>query len=798
MNRLVLLPPLLAAGFALACQAVPGGSRGPGHDGSRWLGADWQPNRIQDWERTETGVACRAAGPRQPARTCALRTAEIEAAAHRPFRLSVSIAAADGGSWRTGALAGVLLGAGGGGDPRVAALVHQAPAPGGGVFVGFDHAGRLVVKDFSVAQGGGNGWTIAAELDAEALPALGRAPAEHPAGPRRLQVAWNPEGGGILELADGAGAVLEVPMPRARVAGGISLFSSLGAEGSERGFRFERFRLEGATPRPERGRGPVIGVLYTLAERPDGAHALRLAAQLAAEAGRGFVHLEIEDEGGWRRVASARAEPGAWIARFELPRLELDRDRRFRLRPALGGAPARDFGGVLRRPPARGQAWRLALLSCVKHQVGPLRWDPRGLWYPHADLLADLLAQDPDLVFFAGDQIYEGDLTAAAGGDDALLDYHTKWERFFDSFGALTSTRPCVVTPDDHDVFHGNLWGAGGVRAVARDGLSAQDAGGYLMPREFVEAVHRTQTSHLPPRAPEIPERIGMGVPTYTTSFVFGGVDFAVLADRMWKDSPSVAAPAARFRNGWIQAEGFDPRDADPHGAALLGAEQEAFLARWGAERPPRAWTKVVLSQSPFACLHTLPAGSKSDEVVGRMEALAPGAWPPDDAPVADADSNGWPQGASRRARALLAAAGALHLAGDQHLATAVWYGVDGWRDGTVAFTGSAMANTWPRRWMPAAPARGAPPGAPPGIGDYEDGFGNLVTMLAVANPRVTGREPSLLHDRAPGYGVVRFDPAARTVTLEAWPRGADPHDSGGMSPGWPIRLGADGRPLPD
>ena len=57
---------------------------------------------------------------------------------------------------------------------------------------------------------------------------------------------------------------------------------------------------------------------------------------------------------------------------------------------------------------------------------------------------------------------------------------------------------PTVCIPDDHDVYHGNLWGAGGRKAEKRDGMTAQDSGGYKMPPRFVNAVHRTQTAHLP------------------------------------------------------------------------------------------------------------------------------------------------------------------------------------------------------------------------------------------------------------------------------------------------------------
>ena len=46
--------------------------------------------------------------------------------------------------------------------------------------------------------------------------------------------------------------------------------------------------------------------------------------------------------------------------------------------------------------------------------------------------------------------------------------------------------------------------------------------------------------------------------------------------------------------------------------------------------------------------------------------------------------------------------------------------------------------------------------------GDFEDGFGNKITMLAYANPRPE-------NDRAAGYGLVRFK-KDRAIRMECWP----------------------------
>jgi hypothetical protein len=63
------------------------------------------------------------------------------------------------------------------------------------------------------------------------------------------------------------------------------------------------------------------------------------------------------------------------------------------------------------------------------------------------------------------------------------------------------------------------------------------------------------------------------------------------------------------------------------------------------------------------------------------------------------------------------------------------------------------------------------------------------MTVFAVSNPARWGHEPAILHDRAPGYGIARFYADTREVSLEAWPRWADPKSGGSPYPGWPVRF---------
>jgi hypothetical protein len=132
-------------------------------------------------------------------------------------------------------------------------------------------------------------------------------------------------------------------------------------------------------------------------------------------------------------------------------------------------------------------------------------------------------------------------------------------------------------------------------------------------------------------------------------------------------------------------------------------------------------------------------------------------------------------------------------------LPAVVHYGIEAHQDGPVAFAGPAVNVGYPRWWEPLVPGKNRAPGAPENTGDFLDHFGHPLTVLAVANGAVQPRRTVLemLHDRASGIGLVRFDKVRRTVTFECWPFLADPMQPGTQFPGWPVtvrQLDNDGR----
>ena len=92
---------------------------------------------------------------------------------------------------------------------------------------------------------------------------------------------------------------------------------------------------------------------------------------------------------------------------------------------------------------------------------------------------------------------------------------------------------------------------------------------------------------------------------------------------------------------------------------------------------------------------------------------------------------------------------------------------------------------------MPIEPGANRWDGAPRYAGDYEYGFGNLMTVYAVTNPEDRGIEPRRLHDLSPGYGIVEIDAATGDARLECWPRWGDARDDATQYEGFPYEVKA-------
>ncbi|TFH47783.1 MAG: twin-arginine translocation pathway signal protein, partial [Bacteroidia bacterium] len=454
----------------------------------------------------------------------------------------------------------------------------------------------------------------------------------------------------------------------------------------------------------------------------------------------------------------------------------------------------------IRHDPVDKEQIKVLSLSCIEQVIKP---DP-GKWmgidagyfpfdsnilYPNARLTDALKRHNADLLFFAGDQVYEGaSPTAAEYGPDAIYDYLYKWYLWCLTYRELTINIPSIAIPDDHDVYHGNLWGCGGRAAPSgMKGKDAQDAGGYKMPARFVNMVQATQTSHLPDPVDPQPAEQGIGV--YFTECNIGGVSFAIIEDRKFKSAPKELLPDAMIDNGWPQNPRWDPRrQADVPGATLLGERQYSFLEKWADDWSGGTWMKAVLSQTLWANLATLPDSAVSDNMVPYMPVPDSGVYVTGDRIVSDFDSDGWPQSGRNRALKIIRKAFALHIAGDQHLPSTLQYGTDTWGDAGYAIVSPATGNIFPRRWFPPVPGRNREDNAPLYTGEFEDGFGNRITVHAVANPHTSKVKPIRNNELVTGYSSIVFNKKTRAIDLANWPGYADPQ-TGSPFPGWPVNI---------
>jgi hypothetical protein len=475
---------------------------------------------------------------------------------------------------------------------------------------------------------------------------------------------------------------------------------------------------------------------------------LKLSAQLfpLKEGEAREVRLELNTDGRWRQVAKAPVVYPGWSAHFRIEPWDGGRDVPYRVRHGEDAV----FEGLIRKDPIDKGEIVVASLSCNSNA-------DRG---DRDTIVEKLKKQDPDLLFFAGDQSYDHKEHTAA------------WLLWGRQFREIIKDRPVVTIPDDHDIGQGNLWGEGGIVADSPAG----DTGGYFYPAEYVRMVERCQTWHLPD--PADPRPVAQGITPYFSRLRVGGVDFAVLEDRKFKSGPNGKIPQMGPRPDHIREPGYDPKRVDLPELRLLGDRQLAFLNAW-AEDWTGAQMKDALSQTAF-CGAVHLHGSAENRL------------------LADLDCNGWPQTGRNKALQALRRALACHLCGDQHLSVVVQHGIDQFRDGPYAFTNPAIINSYYGRWWwpedEKAGANPVPCSPLPWTGDYLDGLYNRITMLAYANPgfnnvklmRQNQRNPdALLGD---GYGLVRFNKKTRQITFECWPRFADLSDGASAQyPGWPI-----------
>ncbi len=804
MERMRALPILFAATafWGVDAYGEEWQSNWPKQTERIWPGQDYYANRFLDWKITGGRLECVTGRPAKPMRTIHLLTHACREGSG-DLMVSVRTGAVDpGGSPHPNTWTGFLIGVGGNHvDFRISALCHHWPSTDGGLIAAIDGTGRAVFRDNSTP--GAKNPTSADEWKL-IEPSRTAGPGFEARGiPRAMDLELKavPHGGVYTltltatdaETGNLISRSLVEEIPAEQVSGNIALVSHTSPKRSGAGYWFRNWKAEGKklAAYRERAFGPVLSAQYTVS-----GGVLKLTAQMPAlgEQDTQGATLELRKEGEWVRAAEGNLQPHSFTIPFRVENWEAAESVPYRISYNLRTGPKSTrryyYAGRIRKDPVEKK--ELVVAAFTGHHIsaqGEGTWNHDSIWYPHNELENHVAYHRPDLLFFSGDQIYESGLSGIVRepADVACVDYLYHWVRWCWAFRDLARDTPCICLPDDHDVYHGNIWGSGGKATEGPFGKPAQDSGGYQMDPLFVNAVHRTQVSHLPD--PYDARPIERDISVYYTRLEYGGVSFAIIADRMWKSSPTVMVPEGDCRNGWFEAPGFDTKkDTDVPGAVLLGNRQLRFLDRWANDWRHGAKMKVLLSQTIFSNIATLPEDAINDTVVPTMvQPSRPGEYMEHDKTVADGDSNGWPQAGRDKALRVIRKGFAFHIAGDQHLASFIRYGIDDWNDAGHALCVPSIANVWPRRWFPPQPGADREPGAPRYTGEHEDGFGNKITVYAVANPSPSGQKPAALYDRMPGYGIVRLNRTTREIVSEVWPRWVDPSEEGAQQyPGWP------------
>lgn len=762
------------AGSAAAAAPVTRVDAVPTNVTRSWIAPQYWANRLQDWQLRAGRIECLTANA--GGRTVSVLTRKVA-----PGDMSGTI------TMRTGTLAagtgcsGFLIGAGGGAlDWRAAALVMGASGQGGGLLAVYDSDGQVRFREHT---------DEANQFAFAALTSTARR-GTHPARTLKedvvLQLDITSTGAGRFDLTLTAtktsnGALLSttkrVGVADAEIIGGLSLISTTTGTGTTA--RHWMRDLQTGGPKiavQDHAVGPVLGTLYSLTDAVAGPTAadgsvLKLSAQLlpigATDPQQVALQVRAPGTTAWSTAQTVTVGAG-WCAVFRIPNWDGTRDWEYQVAYAPGTPQQHLYTGLVRRSPTADRRLSIAMINCTIHGFRNLDlatsptaglpgetslglYTTKNLYYPYAETVAALANADPDMIVALGDQYYD-DRPTVMDTVHPELDVVFRYSLWLLSFRELTRSTPTICLVDDHDVYHPNLFGWSG-RAAPN---GSYNAGGYIMSPSWVNLVQRIQCAHNPDAYDPTP--VLQGISVYYAAFTYGGVSFAVLEDRKFKNTNKSGTDE-------FGVPLVGPRD-------LLGARQESFLTAWAGMHPGQP--KICLTQTVFASVQTKPDGTR----------------------MFDADSNGTPVNGRRTAVTLLKQARALVLSGDQHLATLVRHGIDTFTDGPVQFTAPATGSSW-QRWF--QPATTLPNSIGPNTGDFTDAYGSKLRVLAVANPKITFAQMRAVQThnhvgdrnlKREGYGIVEVDLTSSVHRLHCWSWDQDPTTAGATEfPGWPYTL---------
>ena len=545
---------------------------------------------------------------------------------------------------------------------------------------------------------------------------------------------------------------------------GLVALENKGDQKGESTFWWSDMQLAGTMVeyKPENSFGPILWAMYTLSRGR-----LKLTAQLPPVGIKDSqkVELELFKNGKWVKEAKVEIDPVTFTSIFTIDNWKASQDTKYRLRYFLD-KERHTYEGIIREEPL-DRPLTFGGLTC-QHAMG----------FPYRPLVENLGKSNPDILYFSGDQLYEGN-----GGypikrqpeDKAILNYLGKWYMFGWAFGEVLRNRPSICTPDDHDVYQGNLWGEGGEGISFEEWEKVRDAhGGLVQTPKFVNVVNKTQCGHMPEAYDQAPMK--SNISTWYTHLVYGKVSFAIVSDRLFKSGPEMVR-AGKGRIDHLTAPA-KPGELESDDLDFVGQRQLDFLNDWVADWKG-ANMKVLLSQTLFSNVGT-HHGPEKQFLFG------------------DLDSGGWPKSKRDKVIQSIRRACAFHINGDQHLPFMVQYSVNEPRDGGWTFCTPAISTGYPRWGQPDSvnvPYTDRPAHGLPNTGCYRDGFGNNNYIYAVGNPTDDFDEETDRYKRAQkkssGYGIVTFDTSERTIKMEAirFLANLENESEENTYPGWPLTI---------
>jgi alkaline phosphatase D len=300
------------------------------------------------------------------------------------------------------------------------------------------------------------------------------------------------------------------------------------------------------------------------------------------------VRWELAGDEGFRQIAasgSAEASP-AWAhsARVEVRGLASERPYWYRFHAGDAQSPV----GRTRTAPsadAKTEKLRFAFASCQQYEQG---------WY---GAYRHIVADQPDLVAFLGDYIYESswgrDHVRSHGAPEThtLEEYRARYALYKSDpdLQAAHAACPWIVTWDDHEVVN-DYSDDRAINNLDRDRFLARRAAAY---QAYFE--HMPLPPSMAPSGPALRLHTDIGWGQLARFFM--------LDDRQYRSWHACPRPGRRAGANFVDIDDC-PRLASP-GRSMLGRAQERWLEQ-GLERSQAAWN-VLAQQTVMAQVDRKP-----------------------------------------------------------------------------------------------------------------------------------------------------------------------------------------------